>query len=99
MFIGAGGSTQMTIRSDGKTANGGNHNPTEELHVNSTDAGNHTRVHITKSGTAGTAGVSFRSKDASNTWTIYQEDASASDLYFYDGAANVLTLDSTNNVA
>ena len=77
----------------------GTSSPSEELHVTSAVSGQHTRVHITKTSTAGTAGVSMRSNSASNTWTIYQEDASASDLYFYDGAANVLTLDSTNNVA
>ena len=75
----------------------GTTSPSEELHVNSSDSGNHTRVHITKTTTAGTAGVSLRSKDASNTWTIYSEDASASKLYFYDGAASVMTLDSANN--
>ena len=46
----------------------GTTSPSEELHVNSSDSGNHTRVHITKTTTAGTAGVSLRSKDASNTW-------------------------------
>ena len=89
-------SARMLITNAGKVGIGTT-SPTEELHVNSTDTGNHTRVHITKTGTAGTAGVSFRSKDASNTWTLYQEDASASKFYFYDGAASVMTLDSANN--
>ena len=77
----------------------GTTSPSEELHVNSAVSGQHSRVHITKTSTAGTAGVSMRSNSASNTWTMFQEDASASDLYFYDGANYVLTLDSTNNVA
>ena len=84
------------IKADGKVGVGTT-NPSEELHVNSTDSGNHTRVHITKTVTAGTAGVSFRSYAAGNTWTIFSEDASASKLYFYDGADYVMTLDSANN--
>ncbi len=37
MFFGVGGSTKMTIRSDGLVAIGSNHNPTHSLHVLSTD--------------------------------------------------------------
>ena len=37
MFLGVGGSTKMTIRSDGLTAIGGNHNPTHTLHALSTN--------------------------------------------------------------
>ena len=59
-----------------------NTSPTEELHVNSDTSGQHTRVHITKGSNAGTAGVSFRSYSASNTWTLFQEDASASKFHF-----------------
>ena len=37
MFFGVGGSTKMTIRSDGLTAIGEIHTPTHSLHVLSTD--------------------------------------------------------------
>ena len=87
----------LVVDSSANNVGIGTTSPSEELHVNSAVSGQHTRVHITKTTTAGTAGVSLRSKDASNTWTIYSEDASASKLYFYDGADSVMTMDSANN--
>ena len=75
----------------------GTSNPTEELHVNSDTSSEHTRVHITKGSNAGTAGVSLRSYSASNTWTIFGQDASASKLFLYDGSDYVMTLTSDTN--
>ena len=75
----------------------GTSNPTEELHVNSDTSSEHTRVHITKGSNAGTAGMSLRSYSASNTWTIFGQDASASKLYLYDGSDYVMTLTSDTN--
>ena len=89
----------ISLNPNGGNVGIGTLSPSEELHVNSALSGQHARVHISKTSTAGTAGVSMRSQAASNTWTMYQEDASYSKLFFYDGAANVLTLDSANNVA
>ena len=75
----------------------GTTSPSEELHVNSSVSGQHSRVHITKTSTAGTAGVSFNTTSSANTWTLFQEDASASKFYVYDGSDYVMTFDSTNN--
>ena len=71
--------------------------PTENLHIDSNKSGDHTRVHITKTSTAGTAGVSFNTTSSANTWTLFQEDASASKFYVYDGSDYVMTFDSANN--
>ena len=89
----------MTIDGSNNRVGIGTTGPSEELHVNSDVSGQHTRVHVTKTGTAGTAGISFNTTSSSNTWTLFQEDASASKFYFYDGADYVMTLDSANKVA
>ena len=84
------GAARVTFKEGGNVGIGTNA-PTEELHVSSAVGGQHTRVHITKTANAGTAGLSMQSKDASAPWTIYQDDNSAGDLNFYDGsAANVI---------
>jgi len=76
----------------------GTASPAEELHVSSAVSGQHTRVHITKTANAGTAGLSMQSKDASAAWTIYQDDNSAGDLNFYDGGAAHVIMQSNGNV-
>ena len=89
--------TSSGLNIGGSNVGIGTTSPSEELHVSSALAGQHTRVHVTKTATAGTAGISFNTTSSANTWTLYQEDASASKFYFYDGAASVMTLDSANN--
>ena len=87
---------KMVIKHDGAVGIGTG-SPTEELHVNSDVSGQHTRIHVTKTSTAGTAGISFNTTSSTNTWTLFQEDASASKFYVYDGANYVGTFDSANN--
>ena len=92
----ADGAYRFMVRGNGLVGIG-TASPSEELHVTSDVSGQHTRIHVTKTSTAGTAGISFNTTSSANTWTLYQEDASASKFYIYDGSAAVLTLDSADD--
>ena len=96
-----GSKYRMTIDSAGEVGIGTNA-PAENLHVSSTETGDHTRIHIEKTSTAGTAGLSMTSTSAAHTWTIFQNDDSEGLLNFFNSAANVnplrLTKDGTAGI-
>ena len=90
--------TRMFIHSEGNVGIG-TASPSENLHLNSDLASDHTRVHITKTSNAGTAGVSMNSYAPSHVWTIFQNDDSEGALNLFNGAGNkyplILTKDGT----